>query len=156
VTRKQQEVVDALLRGARVWYYSSERTGWIVEEGTSKPVPVRRSVLDALESAGIIEKDDKRSFYREGSGSDIVLRLTTSPRAICKVSACYTVSLSTQELTALYGWSSELGYNVKRPTQAWVSQVLKENGTDAIIRAKEWQDNQDKERHEQRTEESAG
>lgn len=73
VKRSHKIILDAIKRGARLWNYSSNRIGWLVENGTSRMV--RRTTIDAMEEAGLIEEDETQGCSRAHMGSDIVWKV---------------------------------------------------------------------------------
>jgi len=77
LTEAQQRVMGALKRGCRVWRYSTEGYGWIID---GDPRRVRRQCLEALIDKGLIEVDQEATFYRESSGSDEVYKLTETAK----------------------------------------------------------------------------
>lgn len=75
LTKAQESVLKALRNGARLWRYSTQQAGWLLTEPHRK---VYRKTIDALEENGWIEEDVKRSYYREGGGSDIEYKLVSN------------------------------------------------------------------------------
>lgn len=72
MNRTHRKVLNAMRLGATLWRYSTHRRGWLLVGNDT--LVVNRSTIDAMEEAGLIEEDEKESFYR-GHGSDLRYRV---------------------------------------------------------------------------------
>lgn len=73
MTRRQKQIVDAVKKGATLWRYSTQSSGWLIWLGNSELV--RGATIEKLEEAGQLVEDEKNSFYRPTGGSDILYKL---------------------------------------------------------------------------------
>lgn len=76
ITRRQKQVFEAMKAGGALWRYSDHGTGYLLSDrNEGEPEPVRRSTIDALIDAGLVEIDAQQSIFREGTGSDEVYKI---------------------------------------------------------------------------------
>jgi len=80
LTKSQKRVIDGLKNGQILWRYSTQNTAYLLtnrHDCTCGVVAIRKSTIETLEEAGLIEEDNEESFYRAGSGSDIRYKLVS-------------------------------------------------------------------------------
>jgi hypothetical protein len=73
MTRRHADIIKKMKAGARLWRYSAQNTGYLIVGNSCEDI--RKSTINKMMDAGLIEVDQKESYYRESSGSDEIYKV---------------------------------------------------------------------------------